>query len=198
MFARSAGRIVSRAAMFGTLLVLGGCNSEPKWRGTAVLPVRDLPIFSFTDSSSHSITTAPSKGSVSLLFFGYTNCPDVCGTTLADWARVKRALGDHAKHVRFLFVTIDPARDTPAVTQRFVSQFDSTFKGLSGDSATTGHMQRAFGVASQPIAASSGSAHLLAHSSQTYLVDDRGRLLVMYAYGAGWDTMAADIKQLLN
>jgi protein SCO1/2 len=162
------------------------------------LPPKALASFSFSDSTGKVFSTAPAASMATLVFFGYTNCPDVCPTTLADWVRVKRALGVGAKQVRFLFVSVDPARDTPAITARFAAQFDTSFVGVSGDSATTTNMQRAFGVASSKQPASSAEGYLMGHSSQAFLVDDKGRMVVTYAYGAGWDAMAADIKNVLH
>lgn len=163
-----------------------------------MLPPRSIPPFEFNGSNGRVASTSPVKGTATLLFFGYTNCPDVCGTTLADWVRVKKALGANKQRVRFLFVTVDPARDTPAAMARYIAQFDSTFTGLSGDSATTVAIQQAFGLAALKESAASPMNYLMAHGSHTYLLDDKSRLLVSYAYGAGWDAIAADINAWLD
>jgi len=133
-----------------------------------------------------------------MVFFGYTNCPDVCPTTLSDWTRVKTALGDDAERVHFVFVSVDPERDTPAVAQRYAAQFDPTFRGVSGDAATTTAIQKAFGVASAKQPSASAQGYLVGHPAQTFLMDDQGQVRVRYAFGAGWDLMAADLKQLLR
>ena len=155
-------------------------------------------MYAFRDSANRNVSIVPDKGGATLLFFGYTNCPDVCGTTLNDWKRVKKAIGKNVNRVRFVFVTIDPARDTPAVAQKFVAQFDSSFIGLSGDSAMTAKIQNAFGVASAKVEPVASEHYLMGHSSQTFIVNDRGQLVVMHPYAAGWDRIAADVKQLVD
>ena len=174
------------------------CNREPKWRGTPVAPVLVIPTLSFADSGGAPIIFRPAAREASMVFFGYTNCPDVCPTTLSDWTRVKAALGNDASRVHFVFVSVDPSRDTPAVAQRYVAQFDASFRGLSGDSATTAAVQKAFGVASAKQASASAEGYLVGHPAQTFLMDDRGHVRVSYAFGAGWDAMSADLKQLLR
>ena len=189
------------AVMVATLVsatLTTACNREPRWQGTAISPARDVSAFSFKDSTNTSVAVAPTRGNATLVFFGYTNCPDVCATTLNDWVRVRKALGEQANHVRFVFITIDPARDTPAVAQRFVAQFDSSFVGVSGDSTQTAQIQRVFGVASAKIAPMPSHDYLMGHSAQTFIVNDRGQLVVMHTYAAGWDRIAADLKQLLH
>ena len=155
-------------------------------------------MFTFTDSAGRSVPIAPEKGGATLVFFGYTNCPDVCSATLNDWVRVKKALGEKAGHVHFVFVTVDPNRDTPAVAQRYVAQFDSAFRGVSADSMQTVRMEKAFGVAASVMAPVASHGYLMAHSSQSFLLNDRGALIVMFAFASGWDTIAADVRQLLD
>ena len=185
-------------ACIATAYVTTACNREPDWRGTPVTPALAIPPLSFVDSAGVPITFGPPAGEASMVFFGYTNCPDVCPTTLSDWTRVKAALGDNAKRVHFVFVSVDPERDTPAVAQRYATQFDPSFRGLSGNAATTAAVQKAFGVASARHAETSGGGHLVGHPAQTFLVDDQGNVRVSYVFGAGWDVMAADLKQLLR
>jgi protein SCO1/2 len=188
----------ARTVLIAATLAIGACRREPEWRGTAVLPAKDIPAFTFLDSTGAPVRVAPATGLATLVFFGYTHCPDVCPTTLSDWVRVKKALGSDTSRTRFLFVTVDPERDSPAIVARYTAQFDSAFVGLSGDSATTAGIQRAFGVASSKEKSSSAEGYLVGHSSQVFLVDDHGQLRVSYDYGAGWDAMSADIKMLLR
>ncbi|MEP6762830.1 MAG: SCO family protein [Gemmatimonadaceae bacterium] len=186
------------SVLIALVIVGSGCSRAPDWKGTPITPARDVSAFTFRDSANRAVSITPEKGGATLVFFGYTNCPDVCGTTLNDWKRVKKAIGASANRVRFVFVTIDPIRDTPAVAQKFVAQFDSTFIGVSADSATTAHMQNAFGVASARVDPTASEHYLMGHSSQTFMVNDRGQLVVMHAYAAGWDRIAADVKQLVD
>lgn len=203
MPATTGGSIVqSRLAAYGCalllMLTLAACNREPKWRGSPMTPPLAVPALSFKDSTGASTEFLPTTAKASLVFFGYTNCPDVCPTTLADWSRVKGAIGNLSKQVQFVFVSVDPERDTPAVAQRYATQFDPSFRGLSGDSATNAAIQGAFHVAGTKEASASATGYLVAHPAQAFLVDEKGQVRVSYAFGAGWDVVAADIKELLR
>ncbi|MEO7997638.1 MAG: SCO family protein [Gemmatimonadaceae bacterium] len=183
------------------ILVAGfalACAKTPKWRGTPVEPARDVLPIAFSDSTGQLVPWLPAKGQAAFVFFGYTNCPDVCPTTLADWVRVKRALGNDGKRVRFVFVTIDPERDTPAIAQQYAFQFDPSFIGLSARPSATDSLENSFGVASSKQESTSAGGYLMGHSSQSFLVDDKGKVRVSYNFGAGWDVMVADAKQLLR
>jgi protein SCO1/2 len=172
------------------------CRPARSYHGVVIDPPRKVATFTFRRADASALSTLPNTGQVQLVFFGYTNCPDVCSTILADWARARRTLGADTARVRFLFVTVDPARDTPAVTQRYASQFSDGIVGLSGDSATTERMQTAFGVASERGAGSTN--YFMGHSSQTFVVNDQGDIVLMFGYGTEWQSIAADLHTLLQ
>ena len=190
-----ATRFRSRFVIAATLLT--ACQAGPTFEGMAVDPPRDMPAFSFTLPDSSRLELGPAAGKPTVLFFGYTHCPDVCPTTLADWKRVRAALGDDAKSVRFVFVTVDPDRDTPAVAERYAKMYDPSFIGVSGDAITTSRMMDAFGVAAAPEPGTSATGYLVSHSSQVFLVDSHGKLVALYPFGTGWDALAADLERLL-
>jgi protein SCO1/2 len=194
-------RRLTRRAMRGPLLwlamlSLAACG-DAALRGITIDPSPTIPAFTFVRADGGSFSTAAEAGRPTLVFFGYTHCPDVCPVTLADWARAKRELGARASQVRWLFVSVDPARDTPAVAEAYAAQFDATFVGLSGDSATVADMQRPFSVASYETPGATEEDYLVTHASQSFLVDDRGRLRAMYAFNSGVDAIVADLEQLL-
>ena len=116
---------------------------------------------------------AEQRGKVVVVFFGYTHCPDLCPLTLANFAWVRRRLGARAAQVQFVFVTVDPGRDSPAGTMAYAKQFDSSFIGLSGDSASLAAAQRAFHVASWVTHDSAGNV-LVAHSASVFVVGRDG------------------------
>ena len=183
--------------LLAVVVAVGGCGFDRGLHGVAVEPPRELPPFAFTRADGSVYRTGAEADRPMVVFFGYTHCPDVCPTTLMDWKRVKQELGKNASRVRFVFVTVDPERDTRDVADKYAKQFDTSFVGLSGDSATTARMQEAFGVASMQESSTSAAGYLMSHSSQVFLVDPRGRLIVLYAFGTGWDALLADLKQLL-
>jgi protein SCO1/2 len=132
-----------------------------------------------------------------LLFFGYTRCPDVCPTTLADWARLRRALGEDAAAMRFVFVSVDPARDTPADAQRYAARFDPAFVGLVADTASIERLKAGFRIAAHEEPGHAGH-YTVAHSTQTFVVDGEGRLRVLHPQSGTVADLEADVRRLLD
>ncbi len=188
--ARAMAFAVTGAALFAA------CTGTPQLHGVMVDPPREVAAFTFTRASGATFTTAPESGRLTVLFFGYTHCPDVCPTTLSDWKRAKTKLGADAAAVRFVFVSVDPARDTPAIAERYATQFDAAFTGLSGDSATTAGILAAFGASAAREGIVDSTHYSVAHAAQTFLLDDRGRIVAMYPLGIGWEALAADLATL--
>ncbi|WP_310571272.1 SCO family protein [Gemmatimonas sp.] len=189
--------VVRQRVLLASTVLFTACDLAGGFKGMAVDPPRDMPSFAFTRADGTRFTTSPEPGRPLVLFFGYTHCPDVCPTTLADWKRVRAKLGDEAKAVRFVFVTVDPERDTPAVAERYARMYDSAFEGVSGDAITTSRMMEAFGVAAAREAGTDATGYLVSHSSQVFLVDSHGKLVALYPFGTGWDALAADLARLL-
>lgn len=179
------------------LLTLSACG-EPAWKGISMEPLREIPPFSFVQSNGSTYSTAPETGRPTFVFFGYTHCPDVCPITLADWSKAKRALGADGERVRWLFVTIDPERDSASVAESYARQFDESFIGLSGDAETVAAIQKAFAVGSYQEPGASDDDYLMAHASQSFLVDDSGVLRTMYSFNSGVDAMVGDLQRLLR
>ncbi len=180
-----------------TAASLSACDLDHGFHGVAMVPPRDVPAIAFTRADGSSYALAPADDELLVLSFGYTHCPDVCPTTLADWKRVKQGLGKDGERVRFVFITVDPERDTPELTDRYAKQFDPSFVGLSGDSATTAQALRAFDALAVKDPTVTASGYLVSHSSQVFLVDGRRRLVAMYSFGSGWDALLADLEKLL-
>jgi len=154
------------------------------------------PDFQLLDSGGKPHKLADYHGKVAVVFFGYTHCPEVCSTTLADMARVMRLLGRDAVKVQVLFVTLDPERDTPEVLAKFIPSFDSAFVGLYGDAQATAQAAKSFGVNYQKQIDKKGG-YTLDHSDGTYLIGPDGNPLWLARYGLGSDLLAQDIKILL-
>lgn len=191
----ASGRSTIRAALAMALLGVAACSGPQQLHGVMVDPPRDIGVFSFIMPDGTTLT-APNAGHPTVVFFGYTHCPDVCPTTLADWARAKKKLGAHAAGVQFLFVTIDPERDTPAIADRYAKQFDASFAGVRGDSATTNRLMNAFQVSAARDPSADIANYTVSHSAQAFLVDARGKVVAMYPLGIGWEALAADIETL--
>lgn len=140
---------------------------------------------------------AAARGTVVLVYFGYTHCPDVCPTTMADWASAKRALGDDARRVRWVFVSVDPGRDTPAFAQAYARQFDADFIGLTGTDEELEALKTAWRIAAYPEGDPRTPDYTVAHPAYTFVVDRQGRLRVLYEPGIRGDELAQDLRKLL-
>jgi protein SCO1/2 len=158
-----------------------------------------VPDFSLTDESGGTFRLADQRGKVVLLFFGYTSCPDVCPTTLANWRKVHEALGDDAARVRFVFVTVDPERDTVEKLGLHVNAFNPDFIGLTGDQAELESVYRIFDVFYEKDT-SSGSAlgYLVSHTATTFVLDPQGVWRLRETYGTPVDDIVHDVRQLLE
>jgi protein SCO1/2 len=190
-----------------SLLLVTSCEQRPT-HGTVVDPPIDIPELQFTTINNTPVRVGGATSGPTVLFFGYTHCPDICPTTLSDWRRISTKLGKNAVRVRFIFVSVDPERDTPEIAARYAAEFYPRFIGATGDSATLARAQAAFMVTSAPqamlMAPSPESRAMLAadhyvmtHSGQQFLLDRQGRLVAIYSFGNGRDALAADLERLL-
>jgi protein SCO1/2 len=197
-----------------SLLLAVSCEKRPT-HGTVVDPPIDIPAIELTTSNGAPVHIGGPTSGPTVVFFGYTHCPDICPTTLSDWRRISTALGQDASRVRFIFVSVDRERDTPEIAARYAAQFHPGFIGVTGDSATLARAHAAFMVTSavqampmaghEPTAAHDttaghampGSRYLVTHSGQQFLLDKRGRIVSIYSSGNGRDALAADLGRLL-
>ncbi len=138
------------------------------------------------------------KGKAVVVFFGYTQCPDVCPTTLGTMAQVLQLLGSDASRVQVIFVTVDPERDTAALLEQYVPAFHPSFLGLRGDAEATRKVLQEFRVFAQKKPGQANGQYTVDHTAQDYVFDPRGRLRLIVKYGTAADSIAADLRHLLN
>jgi protein SCO1 len=189
---------LTRVALLLVAVLLGSCARQYP------APLHALDVtwqhpdtgFHLTDFNGKVRTLADFSGKVKIVFFGYTHCPEVCPTTLADLAQAMRELGPDAKNVQVLFITLDPERDTPQVLAKFVPAFNPSFLGLYGDAQDTAQAAQSFGVQYQKHMEKNGS-YTLDHSDSTYLIGEAGKPLWMSRYGQRTDYLVQDIRQLI-
>lgn len=152
--------------------------------------------FQLTDFNGKPRSLLDFRGKVVVLFFGYTHCPDVCPTALADLAQVMRLLGKDADRIQVLFVTLDPERDSPELLAKFVPSFDPSFLGLYGNEQATRQAANAFGVDYVKQDDRHGG-YTLDHTAGMYLFGTRGKPLLLAPYGERAEQLAQDIRLLL-
>lgn len=154
--------------------------------------------FALTDHTGTARTLADFRGKVVTLFFGFTQCPDICPTNLTTMSEVMRQLGDDAARVQVLFVTVDPERDTQALLNDYVPMFDRRFLGLYGDADKTAEVAKEFKIFYAKSGDTSGPNYTVDHSTGTYIIDTQGRLRLYVKHGASASDIAADVKTLLD
>jgi protein SCO1/2 len=166
--------------------------------GSEISPAVPAPEIQLARADSSVFDLAGFKSKLVLVFFGYTSCPDVCPTTLANMKRIKAGLGEKSTDLVFVFITVDPQRDTPEKVQQYVSGFDPSFIGLSGNEMDLQPIWQAYGVYRQIQDTGSALGYLVDHSSRTYLIDQDSNLRLTYAYGTPIDDLVNDIRFLLK
>ena len=179
-------------------LTLGCSPDAPKFKASDVTGASFGRDFALTDATGKARTLADFRGKAVVIFFGYTQCPDVCPTTLAALAEAMKQLGPDADRVQVLFVTVDPARDTPALLAQYVPAFDSRFLGLYGDDDATQKVAREFKIIYQKQPGATPDTYTMDHSAGTYIFDPQGRLRLYVGYGQGADVFAHDLAELLR
>lgn len=201
MFHRSEGRSGACAAIALALILLAcaGCRKTENFRG-AVMPA-DMPIvdFTLTDQNNQPFTLSRQQGKVVLLFFGYTYCPDVCPMTLSAWKQVQGALGDDARNVRFVYVTVDPKRDTLERLKSHLEIFSDDFIGLTGSEKALNEVYSKFGVFREiEKFADSETDYLVNHTARIFVFDRDGRWRLGISYNAPVEDIVHDIRLLLE
>jgi protein SCO1/2 len=154
--------------------------------------------FALTDHDGKARTLADFRGKVVVLFFGYTQCPDVCPTTLSTLAEAKKRLGPDGDKVQVLFVTIDPERDKPELLLPYVTAFDPSFLGLYGDADATARTAKEFKIIYQKQPGPTPETYTMDHSAGTFVFDTEGRLRLYVAHGQDAELFAHDLRELLR
>ncbi len=189
-----------RASLFGWLTGRSNGDGPPSPTGSTALPegVAIGGLFQLTDDHGRSVTDADYRGRWMLVYFGYTNCPDACPLTLQKIAATLKDLGPLADRLAPLFVTVDPARDTPSQLLSYVENFDPRIVGLTGSSEQIAAAAKAYRVYYAPDAPEKSGAYVVGHSSFLYLTDPDGRFNALLPPDAGEDQLAVVLRSKLS
>jgi protein SCO1/2 len=154
--------------------------------------------FSLPDPSGQVRTLAEFRGKVVVVFFGFTQCPDVCPTTLYELAQVRQTLGDSGQDVQGIFVTVDPERDTPELLKEYVANFNAGFVALRGDAQQTADTAKRFKVFYAKVPGKTEGQYTIDHTAGSYVFDRQGRIRLFTRHGTGPEALAHDLRLLLN
>ncbi|MEN9315368.1 MAG: hypothetical protein RIS35_1761 [Pseudomonadota bacterium] len=190
-----------RAFVFGAMpaLLLAGCDrSGPSFRNTDVTGAAFGKGFELTDHLGQRRTLADYRGKVVTIFFGYTQCPDVCPTTLSEMVEVMALLGEKSGRVQVLFVTVDPERDTQELLAQYVPAFDPRFVGLRGSPEEIARVAKEFKVFYQKVPGSRPDLYTVDHSAGSYAFDPQGRLRLFIKHAQGAAPLAEDLRKLID
>jgi protein SCO1/2 len=193
------------AATASAVLLATGCDrlpglgsgDKPAFKAIDITGADYGRELSLTDTEGRRRTLADFRGKVVVLFFGFTQCPDVCPSTMAELTEVKRSLGADGERVQGVFVTIDPERDTPELLKAYIASFDPSFVALRGDADETSKAAREFKVFYAKVPGKTGTSYTMDHTAGSYVIDAAGRLRLFTRYGSGAQALADDLKLLL-
>ena len=193
--------VAALSSVFGLLslaFALAACGpTKPQFEGVDITGADYAHDFHLTDAGGKPRSLADYRGKLVVMFFGYTQCPDVCPTTMSDLKSVMLMLGSDADRVQVLFVTLDPERDKPALLAQYVPAFDRRFVGLYADEATTARTAKEFKVFYQRVPGPTPTSYTFDHTAGTYVFDTQGRIRLFLRQGQSASSITHDLKQLL-
>ena len=174
--------------------------SKPaRFRGTTYAePYPPAAEIELTRAGGFNVQLSEMRGKVVMLFFGYTSCPDVCPTTMAELNQALNKLGDQAKQVQVLFVTVDPQRDTPERVQEYVNHFNASFIGLSGSESQLAKVWNDYGIFRETVDSPSAAGYFVNHTARVTLIDQQGNLRVSFPFDTPVEDILHDLRLLLK
>lgn len=181
---------------FSLALLAAGCDSGPKFKSTDITGADYGKSLDLTDHNGKPRHLQDFRGKAVVVFFGFTHCPDVCPTTLAEMSQVVRQLGPDGDRVQVLLVTVDPERDTGEALAKYVTAFDPRFLGMYGDLEQTRRVAKDFKIYFEK--RKTGDTYSIDHSAQSYVIDPQGRLRLFVRHDRISSDLADDLRSLLR
>jgi len=191
--------IAGYAGLAGAAGLLTACSPDkPKFSAIDITGAEYARDFALTDHNGQSKSIKDFAGKVVVMFFGYTQCPDVCPTSMLELAEVKKLLGKDGERLQGLFVTIDPERDKPEMLKEYMANFDPTFLALYTTPEKLAAVAKEYKVYYKKVEGQTPTSYTMDHSAGCYVYDTQGKLRLYTRYGSGAPALAADIKLLLS
>ena len=187
------------ALLTGATGIIVSCSeSKPAFSSIDVTGADYAKDFALTDHNGQPKSLKDFAGKVVVMFFGYTQCPDVCPTTMAELAEIKKLLGADGSKLQGIFVTIDPERDTPAVLKAYMVNFDPSFLALVPTPTQLAALAKDYKIYYKKVEGKTDTSYTMDHSAGSYVYDTQGKLRLFTRYGTGPKPLADDIKMLLK
>ncbi|MFM8589665.1 MAG: SCO family protein [Limnohabitans sp.] len=192
------GVIMALAWLVGGPLLSGCSADKPSFRGVDITGADYAKGWQLADQHGAIRTLQDFSGKVVVVFFGFTQCPDVCPTTLQELGEVKRLLGSEGERLQAVFITVDPDRDTPELLKAYMGNFDPAFVALRPTPEQLPALLKDFKIYAKKVAGPTATSYSMDHSAQSYLYDPQGRLRLYNRYGSGAQAVAYDARLLLK
>jgi protein SCO1 len=191
--------LAAGALTAGLVGMLEACTeNKPQFKAVDLTGADYAKDFHLPDQNGQVRTLKDFRGKLVVMFFGYTQCPDVCPTTLADLAEAKKLMGPDGAKVQGLFVTVDPERDTPEVLKGYMANFDPSFLALRGTPEQLAAVAKEYKVYYKKVDGKTPTSYTMDHSAANYVYDTQGHLRLYSRYDAGPQALASDLRQLLK
>jgi len=182
-----------------TLAFLAACTEKkPEFKSVDITGADYARDFRLVDHTGRERTLADFRGKVVVMFFGFTQCPDVCPTTMAELATIKKSLGAEGDKVQGIFVSVDPERDTPEILQAYMQAFDPSFVALRPTPEQLPALAKDYKIYYKKVEGKTPTSYTMDHTAASYLYDPQGRLRLYARYGAGAEALTSDIRELLR
>ena len=198
---RNAIKTIAACALFASAgVIFSACSkSQPEFRGVDISQVDYARDFApLKDHNGQQRSIKDFQGKVVVVFFGYTQCPDVCPTSMQEMAEVKKMLGADGERLQSIFITVDPERDTPEMLKAYMANFDPSFLALRGSPEQLAAVAKDFKIYYKKVEGKTDTSYTMDHSAGSYVYDPAGRLRVYHRYGSGAQALAADVATLLK
>jgi len=181
------------------VVMLSGCDSaKPQFKAVDITGADYAQGFTLADFNGQTHSLSDFKGKVVVLFFGYTQCPDVCPTTLSELVEAKKLLGANGDKLQGVFVTLDPERDTAELLKNYVTNFDPSFVAFVPTLAQLPALGKDFKLYFQKVQGKTPGSYTLDHTAASYVYDPQGKLRLFVRYGSGARALAQDVSLLLK
>jgi len=196
---RVVNSLVGAVVLATTAGLLTACSAEkPQFKSIDLTGADYAQGFSLTDQDGQVRTLKDFTGKIVVVFFGFTQCPDVCPTSLAELAQVKQLLGPDGDKLQAIFVTVDPERDTPQLLKAYMGNFDPSFVALRPTLEQLPQVAKDFKIYYKKVDGKTPTSYTMDHSAGSYVFDEKGRIRLYNRYGSGAEALASDIRLLLK